>query len=51
MELRDRIRSVLKYKGGNVWSVTPGVSVYDAIAIMSEKQVGSLPVIEGVTCR
>ncbi len=46
MELRDPIRSVLKYKGGNVWSVPPGVSVYDAIAIMSEKQVGALPVIE-----
>jgi CBS domain-containing protein len=46
MELRDPIRSVLKHKGGNVWSVPPGISVYDAIAIMSEKQVGALPVIE-----
>jgi CBS domain-containing protein len=47
MELRDPIRSVLNYKGGNVWSVRPCVFVYDAIAIMSEKQVGALPVIEG----
>jgi CBS domain-containing protein len=46
MELRDPIASVLKYKGGNVWSVPPGVTVYDAIAMMSEKQVGALPVIE-----
>jgi CBS domain-containing protein len=46
MELRDPIVSVLKYKGGNVWSVPPGVTVYDAIAMMSEKQVGALPVIE-----
>lgn len=43
----DPLRSVLKYKGDNVWSVPPSVSVYDAIAIMSEKQVGALPVIEG----
>jgi CBS domain-containing protein len=46
MELRDPIRSVLKHKGGNVWTVPPSVSVYDAIAMMSEKQVGALPVIE-----
>jgi CBS domain-containing protein len=46
MELHDPIGSVLKHKGGNVWSVPPGISVYDAIAIMSEKQVGALPVIE-----
>jgi CBS domain-containing protein len=46
MELRDPIRLVLKSKGANVWSVPPGVSVYDAIAIMSERQIGALPVIE-----
>ena len=46
MELRDPIRSVLKHKGGNVWSVPPGVSVFHAISIMSEKQVGALLVIE-----
>jgi CBS domain-containing protein len=42
MELRDPIRSVLKHKGGNVWSVPPGVSVFHAISVMSEKQVGAL---------
>jgi CBS domain-containing protein len=46
MELRDPIRSVLKHKGGNVWSVPPGISVFHAIAIMSGKQVGALLVIE-----
>jgi len=46
MELRDPIASVLKYKGSNVWSVPPGLTVYDAIAMMSEKQVGALLVIE-----
>jgi len=46
MELRDQIRAVLTHKGGNVWSVPPSVSVYDGIAMMGEKQVGALLVIE-----
>ena len=46
MELRDPIRSVLEHKGGNVWSVPPSASVYDALAMMGEKQVGALLVME-----
>jgi CBS domain-containing protein len=46
MEMTDQIRSVLKLKGNHVWSVPPRVSVYVAIATMSEKQVGALPVME-----
>jgi CBS domain-containing protein len=46
MEIRDQIRSILKEKGADVWSVHPSVSVYDAIATMSQKQVGALLVIE-----
>src|SRR5258708_1612703 len=46
MELRDQIHAVLTHKGGNVWSVPPIASVYDAIAMMGEKQVGGVRVIE-----
>jgi len=46
MELRDPISAVLTHKGGNVWSVPPRASVYDVIAMMGEKQVGALLVIE-----
>jgi CBS domain-containing protein len=46
MEIRDQIRSILKEKGAEIWSVNPSVSVYDAIATMSQKQVGALLVIE-----
>jgi CBS domain-containing protein len=46
MEPRDPIRSVLKHKGGNVWTVPPSASVYDALAMMGEKQVGALLVME-----
>lgn len=40
-------RSVLKRKDSNAWSVPPGVFVSHAIAIMSYKQVGALPVLRG----
>jgi CBS domain-containing protein len=46
MELHDPICSVLKFKGGDIWSVPPRVSVYEAIETMSERQVGALPVME-----
>ena len=45
MELKDKIGSVLTYKGREVWSVQPGSSVYEAIEQMSAKGVGALLVI------
>jgi len=45
MQLTDPIDSVLKEKGGVIRSILPTNSVYDAIAMMAEKQVGALLVI------
>jgi CBS domain-containing protein len=45
MELVDKVRSVLKQKGQEIWSVTPEALVYDAIELMAEKRVGALLVI------
>jgi predicted transcriptional regulator len=45
MELVDKIDSVLNWKGRNIWSVAPDEWVYNAIAMMSEKQVGALVVL------
>jgi CBS domain-containing protein len=45
MELVDKIGSVLDRKGRDIWAVTPEAWVYDAIAMMSEKQVGALLVL------
>lgn len=47
MELRDTISSVLSQKGRSVWSIDPEALVYDAIEMMSSKQVGALLVISG----
>ena len=45
MRLTDTINSVLKQKGGEIWSVSPDQSVYEAIEKMADKAVGALLVI------
>ncbi len=45
MKRVDKISLILKHKGGTVWSVTPAASVYEAIEMMADKQVGALLVI------
>lgn len=47
MELTGTIGSLIGKKGRQVWSLDPTASVYDAIAMMAEKEVGALPVIDG----
>ena len=45
MRRRDTINSILKHKGGEIWSVSPNQSVYEAIEKMADKGVGALLVI------
>lgn len=40
------VSDILKSKGSNVFSITSDLSVYDALKIMGEKNVGALLVIE-----
>ncbi|MGW8312511.1 MAG: CBS domain-containing protein [Desulfuromonadales bacterium] len=40
------IAQILKVKGTEVWSIAPDAKVYDALALMAEKGVGALVVIE-----
>lgn len=42
----NTIKTLLRNKGGDVWSVLPESSVYDAIHLMAEKQIGALLVME-----
>jgi CBS domain-containing protein len=41
------VRQVLDQKGKNVWSIHPDATVFDAVAKMAEKDIGSLVVVEG----
>lgn len=40
------VKQVLSQKGWDVWSVSPDQSVHEAMAQLSERNVGALPVIE-----
>ena len=45
MRFTEAIDSILKRKGGEIWSVLPEHSVYEAIEMMASKGVGALLVI------
>lgn len=40
------VRQLLQKKGGQVWSVSPNTSVFDAIKLMADKRVGALLVLD-----
>ena len=46
MNVTGTIDAILSQKSGEVWSVSPDALVYDAIAMMAEKNVGALVVVE-----
>lgn len=46
MEVLDTVRAVLAQKGSEIWSVTPDVTVYNAIALMAERNIGAVLVME-----
>lgn len=46
MDVNGSIEAILHQKRGDLWSVAPDATVYDAIAMMAEKNVGALVVLE-----
>jgi CBS domain-containing protein len=46
MEVAGTVNGILAQKGGTVWSIAPTALVFDAIALMADKNVGALPVLE-----
>ena len=40
------VRDLLKQKGREVWSVAPDSTVYDALQLMADKNIGALLVID-----
>jgi CBS domain-containing protein len=41
------VRDILASKGHQVWCVDPGATVFDALRLMAEKEIGALVVMEG----
>lgn len=41
-----KVSDILKAKGSNVYSITSGITVYEALKVMGEKNIGALLVIE-----
>jgi CBS domain-containing protein len=46
MEIAGTISGILAQKGSTVWSIAPAAMVFDAIAMMADKNIGALPVVE-----
>jgi CBS domain-containing protein len=43
----EPVQTLLRNKGRAVWSISPDASVYQAVELMSDKQVGALVVLSG----
>jgi CBS domain-containing protein len=40
------VRDILEVKGRMVWSVDPGSTVFDALSLMADKEIGALVVLD-----
>jgi len=49
MKANYPISSILHQKKSALWSVAPQATVFDAIKLMAEKNIGALPVVSGGT--
>jgi CBS domain-containing protein len=47
MDVSGNISAILTQKSGEIFSVSPEATVFEAIEIMDEKNVGALPVMDG----
>ena len=47
MKSSGTVSAVLHHKGSNIWSVSPDTTVFEAIKVMAEKNIGALLVMSG----
>lgn len=47
MEITTAAKTLLEHKGRELWTISPAATVFEAIRLMSEKDIGALPVMEG----
>jgi CBS domain-containing protein len=46
MKVLDTVEMILREKHREVWSISPDATVYEALQIMSDKEIGALPVLD-----
>ncbi|MCZ7533985.1 MAG: CBS domain-containing protein [Acidimicrobiia bacterium] len=44
--MRKTVAHILEYKGQDVWSVPSSMSVFDAVSMMADKNIGALVVMD-----
>lgn len=44
--MRKTVANILEYKGQDVWSVPSSMSVFDAVSMMADKNIGALVVVD-----
>ena len=49
MDVSGNISAILNQKGGEIYSVSPKDSVFDAVSLLAEKNVGAVLVMDGET--
>jgi CBS domain-containing protein len=47
MGFKETVCSIFSVKGNAVWSVAPEATVYEALVLLAEKDIGALPVVSG----
>ena len=40
------VHQLLRIKGTELWTIAPGATVYEALELLAEKNIGALPVVE-----
>jgi CBS domain-containing protein len=43
----ETVRNILQAKGSEIWSIAPQTSVYEALQLMADKDIGALVVVDG----
>jgi CBS domain-containing protein len=51
MNVTGSIDSILNQKSGTIWTVSPDATVFEAVSMMAEKNVGALLVVHGEELR
>jgi CBS domain-containing protein len=46
MEIAGTVTSLLSDKNPHIWTIKPDATVYEAIALMADKNIGAVPVVD-----